>query len=331
MKMVAVDTSPVNCKMTDCISNYINTNLQTILLREVPAHRKGVLTDFIVGLDLHFAYPEINSLVVLDASSIHYLDMAAKLNQIPESICCPKWAVARDSTVYEATPAASTTGSKANADHSPPMAWPASFGRDLTQEEAYIQTLHASTGASLKLTVLDPTSCVWTIVAGGGASVVYSDAIAAAGFAHELTNYGEHSDASNEGQTFEYAKVISICDFQANKLISGIGHKIKSVNNPDLRVELVKEYVGKNFLSHSLLDYVLAVEKVTTSKKDTLILNVDGCIGVVSLTSCTTAAPSLPKKATNTSRSMVSPSWVAASVSSGNQKRLRALLYRHPC
>ena len=62
--------------------------------------------------------------------------------------------------------------------------------------------------------------------------------------------------------------------------VSGIGHKIKSVNNPDLRVELVKEFVRKNFPSHSLLDYALAVEKVTTSKKDTLILNVDGCIAV---------------------------------------------------
>lgn len=62
--------------------------------------------------------------------------------------------------------------------------------------------------------------------------------------------------------------------------VSGIGHKIKSVNNPDLRVELVKEYVQKNFPSHTLLDYALGVEKVTTAKKDTLILNVDGCIAV---------------------------------------------------
>ena len=57
-------------------------------------------------------------------------------------------------------------------------------------------------------------------------------------------------------------------------IVSGIGHKIKSVNNPDLRVELVKEYVVKNFPSHSLLDYALAVEKVTTSKKDTVCLHV---------------------------------------------------------
>ena len=47
----------------------------------------------------------------------------------------------------------------------------------------------------------------WTII-GGGASVVYSDAIAAHGFAHELANYGEYSGAPTEGQTYEYAKTI---------------------------------------------------------------------------------------------------------------------------
>lgn len=35
-----------------------------------------------------------------------------------------------------------------------------------------------------------------------------SDAIAAAGFAHELANYGEYSGAPTEGQTYEYAKTI---------------------------------------------------------------------------------------------------------------------------
>lgn len=46
------------------------------------------------------------------------------------------------------------------------------------------------------------------MVAGGGASVVYSDAIAAHGFAHELANYGEYSGAPTENQTYEYAKTI---------------------------------------------------------------------------------------------------------------------------
>lgn len=49
------------------------------------------------------------------------------------------------------------------------------------------------------------------MVAGGGASVVYSDAIAAHGFAHELANYGEYSGAPTEGQTYEYAKTIRPC------------------------------------------------------------------------------------------------------------------------
>ncbi|KAG2059906.1 hypothetical protein BDR06DRAFT_948605 [Suillus hirtellus] len=42
------------------------------------------------------------------------------------------------------------------------------------------------------------------MVADGGASVVYSDAIAAARFTHELANYGEYSG----GQTFEYGKTV---------------------------------------------------------------------------------------------------------------------------
>ncbi|KNZ58663.1 ATP citrate (Pro-S)-lyase, partial [Puccinia sorghi] len=67
---------------------------------------------------------------------------------------------------------------------------------------------------------------------------------------------------------------------RANKLIPGIGHKIKSKANPDMRVELVKDFAKKNFPSVEMLDYALAVEDVTSSKKDTLILNVDGCIAV---------------------------------------------------
>ena len=65
---------------------------------------------------------------------------------------------------------------------------------------------------------------------------------------------------------------------KANRLIPGIGHKIKSKSNPDLRVVLVVDYVKKNFPSHKTLDFALAVEDVTTQKSNTLILNVDGAI-----------------------------------------------------
>ncbi|KAJ3557311.1 hypothetical protein NP233_g11776 [Leucocoprinus birnbaumii] len=132
----------------------------------------------------------------------------AKLDQTAESICGPKWAIARDFSVYESGDATTSMGSKVSADRGPPMVWSTPFGRDLTKEEAYIQKLDGSTGAFLKLTVLNAEGHIWTMVAGGGASVVYSDAIAAHGYAHELANYGEYSGAPTEGQTHEYAKTI---------------------------------------------------------------------------------------------------------------------------
>ncbi len=63
--------------------------------------------------------------------------------------------------------------------------------------------------------------------------------------------------------------------------IPGIGHRIKSVRNPDKRVEGLKKYANEFFPKTSLLKYALEVEKMTTSKKDNLILNVDGTIGIL--------------------------------------------------
>lgn len=45
-----------------------------------------------------------------------------------------------------------------------------------------------------------------------------------------------------------------------------------------MRVVVVKEFAKQNFLSTQILDFALAVEQVTTKKKSSLILNVDGCI-----------------------------------------------------
>ncbi|MCL4131765.1 UNVERIFIED_CONTAM: hypothetical protein GTU68_058027 [Idotea baltica] len=64
------------------------------------------------------------------------------------------------------------------------------------------------------------------------------------------------------------------------KLIMGIGHRVKSLNNPDKRVEIIKAFVQREFPTRPLVDYALSVEKITTSKKPNLILNVDGIIGV---------------------------------------------------
>lgn len=104
--------------------------IASALLTHVPAEKKDTLTDFLIRLysvyvDLHFAYLEINPLICLDAEAggeptVHYLDMAAKLDQTAESICGPKWAVARDLSVYE--PAAAVVAKKGvSADRGPPM------------------------------------------------------------------------------------------------------------------------------------------------------------------------------------------------------------------
>ncbi|KAJ2722924.1 ATP citrate lyase subunit 1 [Coemansia sp. Benny D115] len=163
---------------------------------------------YAVYVDLHFTYLEINPLVVLEsadasvAPQVIFLDLAAKLDQTAEFEAGDKWARARsDAVVY-----GSAAGESAAAG--PAMEFPAPFGRELSKEEAYIQELDAKTGASLKLTILNKDGRVWTMVAGGGASVVYSDAIAALGYANELANYGEYSGAPSENQTYEYAKTI---------------------------------------------------------------------------------------------------------------------------
>ena len=101
------------------------------LLKHVPEEKKEIFVDFLIRLysvyvDLHFAYLEINPLICLDGvdgapPTIHYLDMAAKLDQTAESICGPKWAIARDLSVYDGGNAATSKGKIVSADRGPPM------------------------------------------------------------------------------------------------------------------------------------------------------------------------------------------------------------------
>ncbi|XP_055702913.1 ATP-citrate synthase isoform X2 [Phlebotomus papatasi] len=159
--------------------------IERTLLIEVSATKKKFVANFIYNLyqlyvDLYFTYLEINPLVVT-GQSIHILDLAAKLDSTADFICRQKWG---------------------EIDYPPP------FGRDAYPEEAYIADLDAKSGASLKLTILNRNGRIWTMVAGGGASVIYSDTICDLGSASELANYGEYSGAPSEQQTYEYAKTI---------------------------------------------------------------------------------------------------------------------------
>ncbi|EAQ84021.1 hypothetical protein CHGG_10425 [Chaetomium globosum CBS 148.51] len=194
-----------------------NEEIASTLLSKVPKGVHNVLVDFITRLyavyvDCQFTYLEINPLVVIPnedatSASVHFLDLAAKLDQTADFECGVKWAIARSPAALGITAPTSSNGT-VNIDAGPPIEFPAPFGRELTKEEAYIAELDAKTGASLKLTVLNPNGRIWTLVAGGGASVVYADAIASAGFADELANYGEYSGAPTESQTYHYARTV---------------------------------------------------------------------------------------------------------------------------
>ncbi|KAK2746976.1 glutathione synthetase ATP-binding domain-like protein [Myotisia sp. PD_48] len=204
---------PVNLK------NYpSNEEIASTLLHKIPQGIHNVLVDFITRLyavyvDCQFTYLEINPLVVIPnaaqtSASVHFLDLAAKLDQTAEFECGTKWAIARSPSALGISASAQVSDNKVTIDAGPPMDFPAPFGRELTKEEKFIADMDAKTGASLKLTVLNAEGRIWTLVAGGGASVVYADAIASAGHVSELANYGEYSGAPTETQTFNYARTV---------------------------------------------------------------------------------------------------------------------------
>jgi len=116
--------------------------------------------------------------------------------------------------------------------------------------------------------------------------------------------------------------------------IPGIGHKIKSKRNPDKRVEFLKDFARKNFPATKYLDYALQVEEVTLQKAETLILNVDGCIGALFLDAMDGCFAK--EEIAETLNAGCLNGLFALSRSIGiighvlDQKRLNAPLYRHP-
>jgi len=63
--------------------------------------------------------------------------------------------------------------------------------------------------------------------------------------------------------------------------VPGIGHRVKSLRNPDKRVKELVGYVKSLGMKTPHLDFALEVEKITAAKKDNLILNVDGTMAAV--------------------------------------------------
>jgi ATP-citrate lyase beta-subunit len=155
------------------------------ILADCPEQDRDRLQAFAQALyrfytDLGFAYLELNPFVVV-GSDVVPLDTVARLDDAESFNQLDRWGG---------------------------LEFPAPFGRELTSEEAFIKSIDEKTGASLKLTVLNPRGRIWTMVAGGGASVIYADTVADLGFGAELANYGEYSGDPNAEDTYLYARTI---------------------------------------------------------------------------------------------------------------------------
>lgn len=61
--------------------------------------------------------------------------------------------------------------------------------------------------------------------------------------------------------------------------VEGIGHRIKTAENRDKRVELLANYARENFPAMETYEYAVSVENYTLQKANNLVLNIDGAIG----------------------------------------------------
>ena len=149
--------------------------------KDKEAYAKFAIGFFKAYRDLNFAYLEINPFV-LQGNKVELLDMVAKLDDTAGFMMVNEWG---------------------------DVEYPTSFGMEEKSPEVLaVEEADAKTGASLKLTLLKPEARIWTMVAGGGASVVYADTIADMAGIDDLANYGEYSGGPTTGETKFYAETL---------------------------------------------------------------------------------------------------------------------------
>jgi len=153
---------------------------------DVAEKDKANFAEFCIGFfrayrELNFAYLEINPFV-LQGNKVELLDMVAKLDDTAGFMMVNEWG---------------------------DVSYPTAFGMEnKSPEEEAVELADSKTGASLKLTLLKPEARIWTMVAGGGASVVYADTIADMAGIDDLANYGEYSGGPTTGETKFYAETL---------------------------------------------------------------------------------------------------------------------------
>lgn len=189
---------PVGESLTSAKLAPLLSTLPTELRPEIEVFVQGA---FDVYLDLDFTLLEMNPFTVDAAGKPFPLDMRVELDDTATFRSAKKWMDAE---------------------------FPLPFGRSMTSAEAKIAALDEATGASLKLSILNPRGRIWTMVAGGGASVIYADTVADLGYAEELGNYAEYSGGPNAEETYRYALTLLDCatanpDGRGRSLIIGGG------------------------------------------------------------------------------------------------------------
>ena len=164
----------------------IEAKIRENIPADVKAEDKEAFAEFAIGFfrayrELNFAYLEINPFV-LQGKNVELLDMVAKLDDTAGFMMVEEWG---------------------------DVEYPTAFGMEAKSPEVIaVEEADAKTGASLKLTLLKPEARIWTMVAGGGASVVYADTIADMAGIEDLANYGEYSGGPTTGETKFYAETL---------------------------------------------------------------------------------------------------------------------------
>ncbi|KAK2367723.1 ATP-citrate synthase alpha chain protein 1 [Trifolium repens] len=175
------------------------------LIATLPLEVKGEIEEFLkvifnIFQDLDFTFLEMNPFTLVDGKP-YPLDMRGELDDTAAFKNFKKWGN---------------------------IEFPLPFGRVMSPTESFVHGLDEKTSASLKFTVLNPMGRIWTMVAGGGASVIYADTVGDLGYAPELGNYAEYSGAPKEDEVLQYARVVIDCatanpDGQKRALVIGGG------------------------------------------------------------------------------------------------------------
>ncbi len=133
---------------------------------------------YFIFVNRHFSYLEIKPFTLDKDKKVHLLDLVAEVDDCASNLSLGQ------------------------------REFPSAFGRKVFPEEEFIERLDQDSGASLKLTVLNPKARIWNILSGGGASIICLDELHRVGLGRELANYGEYSGNPTTEESYQYAKTL---------------------------------------------------------------------------------------------------------------------------